>query len=61
MKELKKDKETAELFSNDQMDKICDCSAEKTFKNYKSESEANKDQQGLMEIGKNCAMEVLSK
>lgn len=61
MKEMKKDKQAADLFTNDQMEKICDCSADKSFKKYKSEADANKDQQGLMEIGKECAMEVLSK
>lgn len=61
MKEMKKNKQATEVFSNDQMEKICDCSADKTFKKYKSEADANKDQQGLMDIGKDCAMEVLSK
>ena len=59
MKEMNKDKDARSMFSEEQGDKICDCSAEKTVAAYKTESEAKKDQSGLENIGKNCAMEVL--
>lgn len=61
MKEMKKDKDAASLFSQDKMEKICDCSAQKTVARYKSEADARKDEKGLMEIGKDCALEILSK
>ncbi|MFM2138415.1 MAG: hypothetical protein RJA57_722 [Bacteroidota bacterium] len=61
MKEAKKDKETSSLFTAAQLDQICDCSAEKAYRKYKSESEANNDEAGMMDIGADCARDVLSK
>jgi uncharacterized lipoprotein YehR (DUF1307 family) len=61
MKEMGKSKEAAAVFSKDKMEKICDCSAGKTVEKFKSESDAKKDTDGLKEIGKECAMEVLAK
>lgn len=61
MKEMKKDSRAASMFSETKMKDICDCSAEKTVSKFKTESDARKDQAGLMEIGKDCATEVLSK
>jgi hypothetical protein len=44
-------KETAE--------KICDCYAEKTATKYKTEKEANADKYNQMQIGQECAEEIL--
>jgi hypothetical protein len=44
-------KETAE--------KICDCAAEKMAAKYKSEKEANADKYNQMQIGQECAEEIL--
>lgn len=61
LREMKKDSRAAKMFSDEKMKDICDCSAEKTVSKYKSESDARKDQSGLMQIGSECAQEILSK
>lgn len=61
LREAKKDSRATEMFSEKKLEDICDCSAEKTIAKYKTESEAKKDQAGLMQIGSECAQEVLSK
>ena len=61
MKEMTKNEQAAKMFSKEKMEKICDCSAGKTVDKFKSESDAKNNTDGLKEIGKECAMEVLAK
>lgn len=61
MREMKKDKDVAKMFSVSQMEDICDCSADKAFNKYKTEAEAKRDNQGMMDIGADCARQVLAK
>ncbi len=59
-KEGMKENEQSKVLTDDQMGKICDCSAEKMVVKYKSEEEANKDISGSQEIGMSCAMSVMT-
>lgn len=61
MLEMGKSEAATGMFSKEKMEKICDCSADKTVEKFKSESDAKKDTEGLKQIGKECAMEVLAK
>jgi hypothetical protein len=58
-KEMKKNSDINGKVSDENLGKICDCVADKMITNYKSESEANKDESGAQKIGTDCAMEVL--
>ena len=54
-----KGNEASKVMTDEQMNKICDCSAEKMIVKYKTEAEANKDTEGMQEIPLNCAMEII--
>jgi hypothetical protein len=43
----------------DQVNKICDCAAEKLTTQYKSESAANKDENGVKTIFTDCTLNVV--
>lgn len=61
MKSIGKNKQVTQVFSEEKLKKICDCSAEKAFAKYKSQAEANKDESGAQQIGAECALEALGK
>jgi hypothetical protein len=59
-KEGMKGNEQSKVLTDEQLGKICDCSAEKMIVKYKTEEEANKDLSGSQEIGLSCAMSVMT-
>ncbi len=60
LKEMNSDKDVNESISKENVEKICDCAADKMMVKYQSEAEANKDKDGAEQIGRDCAMEVLT-
>lgn len=56
-----KKNEKEERFTTMQIAYLCDCVSEKMLIKYKSAKEADKDEEGVKEIGSNCAKEVLNK
>ena len=58
MKEFKSNSETKKL-GDEVLAKISDCAAEKIVGQYKTESEANKNQAGVREISMNCTLEAM--
>jgi hypothetical protein len=56
-----KKNEKEKRFTTMQIAYLCDCVAEKMLVKYKSAKEADKDEQGMKEIGSSCGTEVLSK
>ena len=59
--DFNKRNEKEKKFTGMQIPLLCDCMAKKLVARYKSEAEADKDEEGGMQIGKDCAMEVMSK
>ena len=55
----KADPNPPEKLTDDQIDKICDCSVEKLLAKYKTEAELNNDKAAADAIGSECAMQVL--
>jgi hypothetical protein len=59
-KEFTKKNAKEKLFTDEQLKTLCDCVAGKMVTQYKSEAEADKDAAGSSEIGRECAMQVMS-
>lgn len=59
LKEMNSDKDVSGTVSKENIEKICDCAADKMMVKYQSEAEANKDKGGAEQIGQDCATEVL--
>lgn len=58
---LIKKNETEKRYTSMEIALLCDCMADKMLVKYKSVKESNRDKEGAMSIGRDCAMEVLKK
>jgi hypothetical protein len=56
-----KKNEEEKIFTQMQLAHICDCLAERMLVKYKSANEADKDEEGMTEMGRACAMDVMEK
>ncbi len=56
-----KKNEAQKLFDQNKIPYLCDCVTDKLLANYKSMSESDKDKEGVMKIGRDCAIDVMSK
>lgn len=61
LKDFTKRNEKEKLLSPMQLAHVCDCLAEKMLVKYKSEKEADKDKEGMQELGSTCALEAMEK
>jgi hypothetical protein len=61
LRDFTKNNEKEKLFTTMQIANLCDCVSDKLLANYKSARESNKDEAGVMQIGKDCAIQVMSK
>lgn len=59
--DFNKRNEKEKLFTGMQIPLLCDCVAEKMVAKYKSEKDADKDEEGARKIGQECAMQVMQK
>ena len=57
--EMKKSSEVSGMISAANIVKICDCVGDKMVVKYKSEAAANKDEEGVKELSKDCTIGVL--
>lgn len=55
-----KGNEASKVMTDEQMNKICDCSADKMMMKYKTEADANKDTSGMQDIPLACAIEIMT-
>ena len=56
-----KKNETEKRYTSMDIALLCDCMADKMLVKYKSVKESNRDKEGAIAIGRDCAMEVLQK
>ncbi len=56
-----KKNETEKRYTSMEIALLCDCMADKMLVKYKSVKESNRDKEGAIAIGRDCAMEVLQK
>ena len=61
LKDFYKRNEEQKLMETNQIPYLCDCMTDKLLAKYKSEKESSRDEAGVTAIGRDCAMEVLSK
>ena len=61
LKDFYKKNEEQKLFDQNKIPYLCDCMTDKLLANYKSMSESDKDKDGVMKIGRDCALDVLNK
>ena len=60
LKEFNEKNEQQKLFTTLQIANLCDCMSDKMLARYKSVAESNKDKEGGTQIGKECALEVMT-
>lgn len=53
--------EKEKLLSTMELARICDCLADKMLVKYKSAAEADKDEAGAEQMGRECALQVMDK
>ena len=56
---MNSNKDVNGVVSKQNIEKICDCAADKMITKYQSEAEADRDKDGAEQIGRDCATEVL--
>lgn len=56
-----KKNETEKRYTSMEIALLCDCMADKMLVKYKSVKESNRDKEGAMSIGQDCATQVLKK
>lgn len=56
--EFTKRNEEQKMFTTMQVAKLCDCASEKMLVKYKSKRESDKDKEGAMQIGSECAQQI---
>lgn len=61
LRDFTKKNEEEKLFTTMQLASLCDCVSEKFLVKYKTSREADKDEEGAQQIGRDCAMEVMRK
>lgn len=53
--------EKEKIFTTMQLALVCDCIGEKMIQKYKSGKEADADEKGAEQMGRDCALEVMDK
>lgn len=61
LRDFTKKNEEEKLFTTMQLANLCDCVSEKFLVKYRSSREADKDEDGAQQIGRDCAIEVMRK
>jgi hypothetical protein len=59
LRDFTKKNEENKMFSTMQLANLCDCLADRMVVKYKSFKESDKDEAGMQELGRECAMEVM--
>lgn len=61
LKDFYKKNEEQKLFDTNKIPYLCDCVTDKLLATYNSMAESDKDEAGVMKIGRDCAFDVMNK